>query len=84
MGEQGSRESKYETEPVIQDVTPTEVIQDQESSEKGSAEVSTAGAKQELEQKKDLSFLAEAIRLEKEKKLFLEKANGRDKDEGRC
>ncbi|GKE01537.1 hypothetical protein Tco_1389520, partial [Tanacetum coccineum] len=26
-----------ETEPVIQDVTPTEVIQDQESSEKGSA-----------------------------------------------
>ncbi|GKA90878.1 hypothetical protein Tco_0812748 [Tanacetum coccineum] len=33
-----------ETEPVIQDVTPTEVIQDQESSEKGSAEVSTAGA----------------------------------------
>ncbi|GJV00139.1 hypothetical protein Tco_1329409 [Tanacetum coccineum] len=35
-----------DTEPVIQDVTPTEVIQDQESSEKGSAEVSTAGAKQ--------------------------------------
>ncbi|GJS41441.1 putative ribonuclease H-like domain-containing protein [Tanacetum coccineum] len=35
-----------ETEPVIQDVTPTEVIQDQESSEKGSAEVSTARAKQ--------------------------------------
>ncbi|GKE92315.1 hypothetical protein Tco_1573410, partial [Tanacetum coccineum] len=35
-----------ETELVIQDVTPTEVIQDQESSEKGSAEVSTAGAKQ--------------------------------------
>ncbi|GJX20291.1 hypothetical protein Tco_0222968 [Tanacetum coccineum] len=34
-----------ETEPVIQDVTPTEVIQDQESSEKGSAKVSTAGAK---------------------------------------
>ncbi|GKF48023.1 hypothetical protein Tco_0141274, partial [Tanacetum coccineum] len=33
-----------ETEPVIQDVTPTEVIQDQESSEKGSAKVSTAGA----------------------------------------
>ncbi|GJT59402.1 putative ribonuclease H-like domain-containing protein [Tanacetum coccineum] len=31
-----------ETEPVIQDVTPTEVIQDQESSEKGSAKVSTA------------------------------------------
>ncbi|GJT61519.1 hypothetical protein Tco_1005052 [Tanacetum coccineum] len=35
-----------ETELVIQDVTPTEVIQDQQSSEKGSAEVSTAGAKQ--------------------------------------
>ncbi|GKF87823.1 hypothetical protein Tco_0258700, partial [Tanacetum coccineum] len=34
-----------ETELVIQDVTPTKVIQDQESSEKGSAEVSTAGAK---------------------------------------
>ncbi|GJU55484.1 putative ribonuclease H-like domain-containing protein [Tanacetum coccineum] len=34
-----------ETEPVIQDVTPTKVIQDQESSEKGSDEVSTAGAK---------------------------------------
>ncbi|GKE44595.1 hypothetical protein Tco_1471879 [Tanacetum coccineum] len=33
-----------ETEPFIQEVTPTEVIQDQESSEKGSAEVSTAGA----------------------------------------
>ncbi|GKB73352.1 hypothetical protein Tco_0934764 [Tanacetum coccineum] len=35
-----------ETEPVIQDVTPTEVVQDQESSEKGSAKVITAGAKQ--------------------------------------
>ncbi|GJR55502.1 hypothetical protein Tco_1406023 [Tanacetum coccineum] len=33
-----------ETEPFIQEVTPTEVIQDQRSSEKGSAEVSTAGA----------------------------------------
>ncbi|GKB64150.1 hypothetical protein Tco_0920336, partial [Tanacetum coccineum] len=32
------------TEPFIQEVTPTEVIQDQENSEKGSAEVSTAGA----------------------------------------
>ncbi|GJR93505.1 hypothetical protein Tco_0265679 [Tanacetum coccineum] len=32
-----------ETEPFIQEVTPTEVIQDQGSSEKGSAEVSTAG-----------------------------------------
>ncbi|GKF07534.1 hypothetical protein Tco_0041758, partial [Tanacetum coccineum] len=35
-----------ETEPVIQDVTPTEVIQDQESSEKRQSEVSIAGAKQ--------------------------------------
>ncbi|GJT70666.1 hypothetical protein Tco_1029952 [Tanacetum coccineum] len=34
-----------ETEPFIQEVTPTEVIQDQGSSEKRSAEVSTAGAK---------------------------------------
>ncbi|GJW16505.1 ribonuclease H-like domain-containing protein, partial [Tanacetum coccineum] len=33
-----------ETEPFIQEVTPTEVIQDQENSEKGSGEVSTAGA----------------------------------------
>ncbi|GKE95145.1 hypothetical protein Tco_1580000, partial [Tanacetum coccineum] len=33
-----------ETEPFIQEVTPTEVIQYQGSSEKGSAEVSTAGA----------------------------------------
>ncbi|GJY15981.1 hypothetical protein Tco_0386403 [Tanacetum coccineum] len=32
------------TEPIIQEVTPTEVIQDQGSSEKGSVEVSTAGA----------------------------------------
>ncbi|GJT32352.1 hypothetical protein Tco_0922771 [Tanacetum coccineum] len=30
-----------ETEPVLQDVTPTEVIQDQQSSKKGSAEFST-------------------------------------------
>ncbi|GKB09719.1 hypothetical protein Tco_0838031 [Tanacetum coccineum] len=34
-----------ETELVIQDVTPTEVIQDQQSSKKGSSEVSTASAK---------------------------------------
>ncbi|GJW14290.1 hypothetical protein Tco_0018423 [Tanacetum coccineum] len=32
-----------ETEPIIQEVTPTKVIQDQGSSEKGSAKVSTAG-----------------------------------------
>ncbi|GKC59779.1 hypothetical protein Tco_1087377 [Tanacetum coccineum] len=34
-----------ETKLFIQELTPTEVIQDQGSSEKGSAEVSTAGAK---------------------------------------
>ncbi|GJR75855.1 hypothetical protein Tco_0088220 [Tanacetum coccineum] len=33
-----------ETEPFIQEVSPTEVIQDQGSSEKGSAKVSTVGA----------------------------------------
>ncbi|GKF29181.1 hypothetical protein Tco_0095523, partial [Tanacetum coccineum] len=33
-----------ETEPFIQEVTPTEVIQDQENSKKGSAKVSTIGA----------------------------------------
>ncbi|GKE74318.1 hypothetical protein Tco_1536359, partial [Tanacetum coccineum] len=32
------------TEPIIQEVTPTEVIQDQGSSEKWNSEVSTAGA----------------------------------------
>ncbi|GKC69614.1 hypothetical protein Tco_1115497 [Tanacetum coccineum] len=32
-----------ETEPIIQEVTPTEVFQDQENIEKGIAEVSTAG-----------------------------------------
>ncbi|GJT34236.1 hypothetical protein Tco_0924655 [Tanacetum coccineum] len=35
-----------ETEPVIQEVTPTEVIHDQRSSEKWQSEVSTAGATQ--------------------------------------
>ncbi|GKF88419.1 hypothetical protein Tco_0259296, partial [Tanacetum coccineum] len=33
-----------ETEPIIQEATPTEVIQDQGSSEKGNSKVSTAGA----------------------------------------
>ncbi|GKF49302.1 hypothetical protein Tco_0142553, partial [Tanacetum coccineum] len=33
-----------ETEPIIQEVTPTEVIQDQGSSEKGNSKVSTTGA----------------------------------------
>ncbi|GKA68409.1 hypothetical protein Tco_0768326, partial [Tanacetum coccineum] len=36
-----------ETEPFIQEVTPTEVIQDQGSSEKGSAEISIASATKE-------------------------------------
>ncbi|GKC46773.1 hypothetical protein Tco_1064495 [Tanacetum coccineum] len=63
-----------ETEPTIQEVTPTEVIQDQGSSEKGNSEVTTAGAtkepepkkksKKELEQER-LSF-AEAIRLQEQ------------------
>ncbi|GKE28753.1 hypothetical protein Tco_1444137 [Tanacetum coccineum] len=35
-----------ETEPIIQEVTPTEVIQDQGSSEKGNSKVSTARATQ--------------------------------------
>ncbi|GJV02875.1 hypothetical protein Tco_1336444 [Tanacetum coccineum] len=68
-----------ETKPIIQEVTPTEVIQDQGNSEKGNSEVSTAGAtkgtasevpvpneksKKELEQER-LSF-AEAIRQQKQ------------------
>ncbi|GJZ51245.1 hypothetical protein Tco_0605760 [Tanacetum coccineum] len=39
---QGKASTK--TEPIIQEVTPTKVIQDQGSSEKGNYEVSTAGA----------------------------------------
>ncbi|GKC37947.1 hypothetical protein Tco_1050331 [Tanacetum coccineum] len=38
------KRASTETEPIIQEVTPTEVIQDQGSSEKGNSEVSTAGA----------------------------------------
>ncbi|GKF72479.1 hypothetical protein Tco_0208593, partial [Tanacetum coccineum] len=38
------RKASTETEPIIQEVTLTEVIQDQGSSEKGNSEVSTAGA----------------------------------------
>ncbi|GJX45977.1 hypothetical protein Tco_0262653 [Tanacetum coccineum] len=41
---EGQEKASTETEPIIQEVTPTKVIQDQESSEKGSAKVSTAGA----------------------------------------
>ncbi|GJY62628.1 hypothetical protein Tco_0464088 [Tanacetum coccineum] len=57
-----------ETEPVIQDVTPTKVIQDQESSEKGQSEVSTAGAKQEGVKKKDNEKTRKAIMTEPEPK----------------
>ncbi|GKA37937.1 hypothetical protein Tco_0724502 [Tanacetum coccineum] len=39
------KKASTETEPIIQEVTPTEVIQDQENSEKGSSEVSTAALK---------------------------------------
>ncbi|GKA82841.1 hypothetical protein Tco_0789589, partial [Tanacetum coccineum] len=39
-----AKKASTETEPFIKEVTPTEVIQDQGSSEKGSAKVSTAGA----------------------------------------
>ncbi|GJU80900.1 hypothetical protein Tco_1283265, partial [Tanacetum coccineum] len=38
------KKASTETEPFIQEVTPTEVNQDQENSEKGSAEISTASA----------------------------------------
>ncbi|GJU61326.1 hypothetical protein Tco_1243161 [Tanacetum coccineum] len=41
------------TKPIIQEVTPTEVIQDQGSSEKGNSEVSTAGATKEERTRKD-------------------------------
>ncbi|GJZ43662.1 hypothetical protein Tco_0590917 [Tanacetum coccineum] len=53
-----------ETEPIIQEVTPTEVIQDQGSSEKGNSKVSTAKSKKELEQER-LSF-AKVIRLQEQ------------------
>ncbi|GJT06819.1 hypothetical protein Tco_0841281 [Tanacetum coccineum] len=54
-----------ETEPFIQEVTPTEVIQDQENSEKGSAEVSTAGATKEKRSRQDKG---KAIMIESEPK----------------
>ncbi|GKC62119.1 hypothetical protein Tco_1089717, partial [Tanacetum coccineum] len=38
------KKASTKTEPIIQEVTPTEVIQDQGSSEKGNSKVSTAGA----------------------------------------
>ncbi|GKB43487.1 hypothetical protein Tco_0888429, partial [Tanacetum coccineum] len=43
-GARVQEKASTETEPIIQEVTPTEVIQDQGSSEKGNSEVSTAGA----------------------------------------
>ncbi|GJZ52313.1 hypothetical protein Tco_0606828 [Tanacetum coccineum] len=49
-----------ETEPFIQEVTPTEVIQDQGILRKGVFEVSTAGAT------KERLSIAEAIRLEEQ------------------
>ncbi|GJZ11148.1 hypothetical protein Tco_0545907 [Tanacetum coccineum] len=42
---EGQEKASTDTELFIQEVTPTEVIQDQEGSEKASDEVSTAGAK---------------------------------------
>ncbi|GKE73732.1 hypothetical protein Tco_1535773 [Tanacetum coccineum] len=42
---EGQEKASSKTELFIQEVTPTEVIQTQEGSEKGSDEVSTAGAK---------------------------------------
>ncbi|GKB30908.1 hypothetical protein Tco_0870309, partial [Tanacetum coccineum] len=53
------------TEPFIHEVTPTEVIQDQENSKKGSAEVSTAGA---IKEKRTRQDKGKAIMLEYEPK----------------
>ncbi|GJY22779.1 hypothetical protein Tco_0396437 [Tanacetum coccineum] len=44
--EEVQEKASTDTEIFIQEVTPTEVIQDQEGSEKASDEISTAGAKQ--------------------------------------
>ncbi|GJR50064.1 hypothetical protein Tco_1400585, partial [Tanacetum coccineum] len=44
-GAEAQEKASTDTELFIQEVTPTEVIQDQEGSEKASDEVSTAGAK---------------------------------------
>ncbi|GJR75278.1 hypothetical protein Tco_0087643 [Tanacetum coccineum] len=54
-----------DTELFIQEVTPTEVIQDQEGSEKASDEVSTAGAKKEKTSRQDKG---KAIMIEEEPK----------------
>ncbi|GJY09272.1 hypothetical protein Tco_0377457 [Tanacetum coccineum] len=45
--EEGHEKASTDTKIFIQEVTPTEVIQDQEGSEKASDEVSTAGAKKD-------------------------------------
>ncbi|GJS91395.1 hypothetical protein Tco_0774031 [Tanacetum coccineum] len=45
--EKGQEKASTDTEQFIQEVTPTEVIQNQEGSEKASDEVSTAGAKKD-------------------------------------
>ncbi|GJS31319.1 putative ribonuclease H-like domain-containing protein [Tanacetum coccineum] len=59
-----------DAELFIQEVTPTEVIQDQEGSEKASDEVSTLLCKERRKSKKELEqerlSLAEAIRLEEQ------------------
>ncbi|GJS47196.1 putative ribonuclease H-like domain-containing protein [Tanacetum coccineum] len=54
-----------DTELFIQEVTPTEVIQDQEGSEKASDEVSTGGAKKEKRSRQDKG---KAIMIESEPK----------------
>ncbi|GJT74330.1 hypothetical protein Tco_1041055 [Tanacetum coccineum] len=58
--EEVQEKASTDTELFIQEMTPTEVIQNQEGSEKASDEVSTAGLKKER-----LSY-AEAIRLEEQ------------------
>ncbi|GJT91223.1 hypothetical protein Tco_1080068 [Tanacetum coccineum] len=45
--EEVQEKASTDTELFLQEVTPTEVIQDQEGSEKASDEVSTAGAKKD-------------------------------------
>ncbi|GKC69460.1 hypothetical protein Tco_1115343, partial [Tanacetum coccineum] len=63
--EGGHEKASTDTELFIQEVTPTEVIQDQEGSEKGSDEVSTVGAKKEKRSRQDKG---KAIMIESEPK----------------
>ncbi|GKF49911.1 hypothetical protein Tco_0143162, partial [Tanacetum coccineum] len=74
-----------ETEPFIQEVTPTEVIQDQGSSEKGSVEVSTAGEKVLLVKFQWLVLLRKILVLLEELLLIQEgvKRKGREKEKKR-